>query len=274
MTPAFDASLTQFDARLTDGGVDDQADGLRTFMGQVRAAFDMDIVFISEFVDDRRVYRHIDLASNLAGAVAIGDWDPLDETYCHRVVRGTLPGAIPDAQAQPEAARLPITAAHGIRAHLTVPIALDDGRVFGTLCCVSRSARPGLGERELEKLGEVAQTLARGIGAGRILFAATISRCAQCRQRCVQALQGRNTPAVEAALATVVEVCDFLVNHVRYNHAALRGILGWSRSVFDTCAQHPVVQAEHPDVAAACVACSTECRSLGEILKAAPPAPA
>lgn len=116
-----------------------------------RLHLNMDIAFVSEFVDGRRIFREVS-ASSTAGQVRIGDSDPLEESYCQRVVDGRLPELMPDAQLVPAAMELPVTAALPVGAHMSVPLKLGDGRVYGTFCCFSSAPNSSLNERDLRML--------------------------------------------------------------------------------------------------------------------------
>jgi GAF domain-containing protein len=48
-------------------------------------------------------------------------------------------------------------------AHLSVPILLADGKVYGTLCCFSHQPKPTLGNDDADALRSVAQLVATGI---------------------------------------------------------------------------------------------------------------
>lgn len=142
-----------------------QHQSLSAFLSRVRAALDMDIAFVSEFVDDERIFRVVNAAST-SSPVRVGASDPLIDTYCKQVVEGRLPRAIPDTGALPAARDLAITRKLQIGAYLSVPIVLKDGRVYGTLCCFSHQPWPGLGSAEILGLQDVANVIARGIDAG------------------------------------------------------------------------------------------------------------
>jgi EAL domain-containing protein (putative c-di-GMP-specific phosphodiesterase class I) len=92
--------------------------------------------------------------------IQAGDTLPLDQGYCQRVVDGRLPQLIKDASAHPEAAALPETSAIPIGSHLSVPIRLRDGRIYGTLCCFSFIPDDSLSERDLQILRVMAELLA------------------------------------------------------------------------------------------------------------------
>jgi EAL domain-containing protein (putative c-di-GMP-specific phosphodiesterase class I) len=76
------------------------------------------------------------------------------------VVDGRLPQLIKDAAAHPEAAALPETRAVPIGSHLSVPIRLSDGRVYGTFCCFSFMPDVSLTERDLQIMRVLAELLA------------------------------------------------------------------------------------------------------------------
>lgn len=114
----------------------------------VRQALDMEVAFVSEFLQHRRWFHYVD-ADAVFQPIAPGGSDPLDDSYCQRVVDGRLPALITDAQQLVAAQALPVTAALPIGAHLSVPIRFRDGEVFGTFCCFSRQANQALCERDL-----------------------------------------------------------------------------------------------------------------------------
>jgi EAL domain-containing protein (putative c-di-GMP-specific phosphodiesterase class I) len=79
------------------------------------------------------------------------------------VVRGELPQLIPDTSKVPGALAIAETAAIPIGSHLSVPIVLDDGDVYGTLCCFSHEPDPTLGDRDLKMMQAFAEVLATRI---------------------------------------------------------------------------------------------------------------
>jgi GAF domain-containing protein len=143
-----------------DGSEEERLEALTRLLHKVREALHMDVVFVSEFTHGRRVFRHVDAAPGEPDHVTVGGSDPLEESFCLRVVDGRLPRAIRNARANPKAAHLPATQQIGIGAHLSVPVVLRDGRVYGTLCCFSHRSQPGLGDREVEALQSVARLVA------------------------------------------------------------------------------------------------------------------
>lgn len=124
----------------------------------IRHHLGMEVAFVAEFTDGRRVFRHVD--SGYDGPVRAGGSDLLEDSYCLRIVDGRLPELMSDAGAVPEAAAMPATQALPVGAHLGVPIRLRDGRLFGTFCCFSRRPDPTLNQRDLELVRAVAELTA------------------------------------------------------------------------------------------------------------------
>lgn len=139
-------------AAATLAGIPPAALGTRPSLARmlqaIRKHMGMDVAFISEFKEGRRIFRHVEHGDTRL-RLEPGASDPLEDSYCQRVVDGRLPELIPDACTNAEALRLPATRALPVGAHLSVPIRLSDGRVYGSFCCFSHAANPTLTERDL-----------------------------------------------------------------------------------------------------------------------------
>ena len=72
---------------------------------------------------------------------------PLEQTYCMRMLNGEIPNLVSDTRAQPALRDMAVTAEIG--AYVGVPVRLSDGEVCGSLCCVSRQPKDGIGADEL-----------------------------------------------------------------------------------------------------------------------------
>jgi len=146
-------------ARFLDSAVPEVLRALRTSMN-------MDVAFVSEFVDGRRVFRRVD-ADAKAKVIREGLSDPLERTYCKMVVEGRMPGMLRDAATHPVAAKLPAPAP--VRAFLSVPIILNDGAIYGTLCCFSLAPNKNLTARDLQRLRMAGKLIGRRIDESRKL---------------------------------------------------------------------------------------------------------
>jgi len=139
-------------------------EALSRSLNAMRTHLNMEVAFISEFVDDRRYFRYVDSADQQA-IIRVGQSDPLEQSYCQRVVDGRLPELIVDACLNAEALTLPATRELPVRAHLSVPIRLKSGRVFGTFCCFSSQADTSLTNRDLAMMRVLSEMLADQIEA-------------------------------------------------------------------------------------------------------------
>lgn len=128
----------------------------------IRVHLGMEVAFISEFVSGRRQFKYVDSSSS-APPIAVGGSDPLEESYCQRVVDGRLPQLIKDATLLAAAHELAVTMALPVGAHLSVPIRLADGRVYGTFCCFSRKPDTTLTDRDLAMMQVFANFVAQQI---------------------------------------------------------------------------------------------------------------
>ncbi|EIK52155.1 EAL domain-containing protein [Stutzerimonas stutzeri TS44] len=175
----------------------------------VRNQLGMEVAFISEFDEGVRVFRHVD--GQTEGLVLCpGDANPLEDSYCLRVVDGRLPELIHDATQLAEALTLPVTTALPIGAHLSVPIRFSDGCLYGTFCCFSTYADGSLNERDLNTLRLFAAF------AGRLLESQTKS------QRAYENRRNRVTAMLAArAYAVVYQPIVHLVENRIVGHEAL-----------------------------------------------------
>jgi len=123
----------------------------------LRKMLKVDAVFVAELVDGARVTRVGDTTG--AMPMTIGEVIPLEQTYCRLVLEGKLPEFIPDVDALAEEAAPP-GLLPGLRGHVTTPIVLKNGQVYGTLCCLSASPLAVDQEKALLNLRRSAQFVA------------------------------------------------------------------------------------------------------------------
>lgn len=132
----------------------------------LREKMQMDVVFVSEFVDGERVFRHVDSEPENA-IIAAGDGNPLEESWCQRVVDGRMPPYIADASKDPASATLEKALPFRVGTHISTPIVLKDGEVYGTLCCFSFSPAENPDPNDLKRLQYTAQLAAGKIDKSR-----------------------------------------------------------------------------------------------------------
>ena len=85
----------------------------------------------------------------------------LQDTYCTRMLNGTLPNVVPDTSKEPAVGDLGATLLVG--SYVGVPTTLADGSVHGTLCAVSSEPREHLGDAELAFMRVLAGMVANRI---------------------------------------------------------------------------------------------------------------
>ena len=157
-------NFTPSNAEVTDATI---RDNLSVALRAIRTHLGMTVAFVSEFTDGQRVFRYVDSATDEA-PIRVGQADPLDETYCQRVVDGRLPELIRNASRFPAARELPATKNLPVGAHLSVPITLEDGSLYGTFCCFSSSPDPSLKARDLAMMRVFAEFTGKQIEKERL----------------------------------------------------------------------------------------------------------
>ena len=116
----------------------------------VRDKLNMDVVFVSEFVDGQRVIRQVECRGTPPVMVP-GQADLLESTWCQRIVDGRLPLIMNNVPQLSETLSIPPTELK-IGSHLATPIVLSTGKIYGTFCCFSSRIDDELVERDLKNL--------------------------------------------------------------------------------------------------------------------------
>lgn len=133
---------------------------VRDVLRLLRERLNMDVIFVAEFVDGRRVFRQID-SRHQPSLLTEGQGNPLEESWCQRVADGRMPEYVPQVAALSikDLPKIPFE----IGSHLSTPIRLADGEIYGTLCCFSFGASQTIQLRDMKSLKFTAQMLARTI---------------------------------------------------------------------------------------------------------------
>jgi GAF domain-containing protein len=131
---------------------------IEQMLREVREALHMDVAFISQFSGDELVFRAVEGDAQSFGW-GEGESFPIDESYCKRVLEGRIPQVVPDAKREDATKDLRVTSEADIGSYCAVPLVLSDGRLFGTLCCVSHEPDPWLRERDLGVMARTARWL-------------------------------------------------------------------------------------------------------------------
>jgi GAF domain-containing protein len=126
-------------------------DSVQQVLMLLREQMNRDVVFVSEFTGNRRVIRQVATGPG-DPVIAAGQSDPLETSWCQRVVDGRLPEYIANTAALPEAAALTKDLPFTIGTHISTPIVLQDGEVYGTLCSFSFHAQDTPNPEDLRRL--------------------------------------------------------------------------------------------------------------------------
>ncbi len=146
-------------ARLRGQAPATPAQAVQSVVAAVRSHLGMGVAFVSEFSEGQRWMRFVDTA-DADGPVRVGHCDPLEATYCQRVVDGRLPALLVDTASHEEAHGLAVTEALSIGSRISVPIRFSDGSVCGTFCCHDPAPNPALAGRDVAVMEMLAGLLA------------------------------------------------------------------------------------------------------------------
>jgi GAF domain-containing protein len=138
---------------------------MERLLSDVMRTLGMDVAFVSQIDGDRLVFQAVEGDAESFGWRE-GESFPVDESYCKRVLDGRIPEAVPDARAEDATRDLPATTEAGVGTYCAVPLVLSDGRLYGTLCCVSHEPDPWLRERDLGLMRRTARRLVEELERG------------------------------------------------------------------------------------------------------------
>jgi EAL domain-containing protein (putative c-di-GMP-specific phosphodiesterase class I) len=124
-------------------------DSIERLLSLARTHLGMEVVIVSEFTGEEQILRHLEGDPEAFG-LQTGAGARLSDNYCWRVANGHLPQVIPDARADVRVRDLEVTWEADVGSYIGAPIRFSDGRVYGSVCCLSHSANPSLRERDAE----------------------------------------------------------------------------------------------------------------------------
>jgi EAL domain-containing protein (putative c-di-GMP-specific phosphodiesterase class I) len=125
----------------------------------VRTHLGLQVAYVSEFVGSDTVFRHVD-APGLEHLIKPGDSRSLDDVYCRHILAGRLPELIADTAEVPLALAMPITHQVPIGTHVSVPLRMSDGEIYGMFCCLGPFADKSLNNRDLGMMRAFAEITA------------------------------------------------------------------------------------------------------------------
>ena len=120
---------------------------LTRLLALIRKHLDMDVAFISEFKDSKRIFKLVD-TKRRNEIVKVGNFDPINETYCNKLANNELDNIIPDTSKNSITRDMPVTKKLNIGAYIGVPITLSNGDIYGTFCCYNEQEDDTLNKRD------------------------------------------------------------------------------------------------------------------------------
>jgi len=130
----------------------------------LRAKMNMDVVFVSRLADGKRTFMLVETAPG-GEVVRPGQSDPVEQSWCHHIVNERLPQFIKDAAPLRASGAAPATPLD-IGTHLSVPLVLKDGKVYGTLCAFAFHVDDDITLQDIWRLRAVADLIAKRIEPG------------------------------------------------------------------------------------------------------------
>ncbi|MBS0452241.1 MAG: GAF domain-containing protein [Proteobacteria bacterium] len=128
-------------------------------LGLIRETLELDVVFVGEFVNDQRVFRHVSKDDGMT-LIEVGGAHPLDLSLCWRIANGRFPALVCNVREVVDEYELPPIYMQ-LGGHVGVPVRLGDGRLYGSLCGASTKACPHLQAQDVKRMEIAAQAIAR-----------------------------------------------------------------------------------------------------------------
>ncbi len=143
----------------SDYGDDALDENVQVFLAKLRERTDMDVVFVAKIADGERTFKAVASRPDV-DLLHPGMSDPVEQSWCHMIVSGRLPEIVRDAKPLIDSGAVPYTPL-SIGTHLSVPVMMPNGAVYGTLCCFALSVKQDDLNREVEHLREAAGLIGR-----------------------------------------------------------------------------------------------------------------
>ena len=125
----------------------------------IRETLELEVVFVGEFVNDQRVFRHVSQSEGMT-LIEVGGGHPLDASLCWHIANGRFPPVVCNVREVVDAYELP-PMYEQLGGHVGVPVRLADGRLYGSLCGLSLHACPHLQAQDVKRMEIAAQAIAR-----------------------------------------------------------------------------------------------------------------
>lgn len=148
-------------AQLLGNGGRDPLDDPATLraLAKLRLELGQDVIFVSRFEGGSRI---LELVESEPGRVSFlqGTSEQLERSWCYSVATGRLPEFVLDAQGWIDSGVVPAPSVP-IGTHLSTPIRLGGGAVYGMLCAFSSGVVDGSTSNDLHRLRLAAEQLGK-----------------------------------------------------------------------------------------------------------------
>ena len=140
----------------------DSASLIKEILEHARLNLPFDVVFLVEYNEELTEVVAA-TGNDFSDKFHVGVKYPMKATYSYHALHGELPYFIADTQADPDAKKVPLTSMMGIRSFATAHVRLNDGSLYGALCCFSRSVNTSDYEGDCKLLRVLADLIASHI---------------------------------------------------------------------------------------------------------------
>lgn len=128
-------------------------------LAKLRLKLGQDVIFVSRFEGGSRILELVESEPEIVSFLQ-GSVEPLERSWCYSVVTGRLPEFVLDPQGWIDSGVVP-AAAMPLGTHISTPIRLDGGIVYGMLCAFSNSVVDGSTSNDLHRLRLAAESLGK-----------------------------------------------------------------------------------------------------------------
>jgi EAL domain-containing protein (putative c-di-GMP-specific phosphodiesterase class I) len=132
-------------------------DQIAQLLRTARRKLDLSVAFLSRIDATTRTMQVVDSA---LPSIQAGYSGPRDSGFCLAVIEGRLPQVMPDVRDVPAAMALHPDDLPQIRGHISVPVVLSDGTVYGTFCTFGLVTDPEVSPRDLALMEVLADAAA------------------------------------------------------------------------------------------------------------------
>ncbi|QPG05497.1 EAL domain-containing protein [Salinimonas marina] len=139
---------------------------LSMLLEAIRQFLNMDVAFTSRFAQGQRKVELVSANDEVSFSrpLTSGLTVPLEQSYCFSIVSGELTNIIADTAGNEITCSMSLTHEMEIGAFIGVPITLQNGDTYGTLCCYDQAPNPTLNHRDVELLHIIASYAGQVLG--------------------------------------------------------------------------------------------------------------